>query len=95
MCECGVCECASVCAAAALTFVFVLAAADPLHAVPHLVEPKIERRVDTAFARISCQPLALVSGVEHVMVLTPLAVPAPPPDQTRTGSVLPRIGGRR
>ena len=56
---------------------------------------KIERRVDTAFARISCQPLALVSGVEHVMVLTPLAVPAPPPDQTRTGSVLPRIGGRR
>ena len=56
---------------------------------------KIERRVDTAFARISCQPLALVSGVEHVMVLAPMAVPAPPPDDARTGSVLPRKGARK
>jgi rod shape-determining protein MreC len=33
---------------------------------------KVERRVDTAFARISCTPLALVSGVGHVMVLQPI-----------------------
>jgi rod shape-determining protein MreC len=56
---------------------------------------KIERRVDTAFARISCLPLALVSGVEHVMVLAPVAVPAPPPDDARTGSVPPRKGPRK
>jgi rod shape-determining protein MreC len=30
---------------------------------------KIERRVDSAFARITCIPLALVSGAGHVMVL--------------------------
>ena len=34
---------------------------------------KIERRVDTAFARIICTPLALVSGVGHVLVLQPIA----------------------
>jgi rod shape-determining protein MreC len=47
---------------------------------------KVERRVDSAFARISCLPLALVAGVEHVMVLQPVntqiaprpAVEAPP-----------------
>ena len=42
---------------------------------------KIERRVDSAFARITCQPLALVSGVGHVMVLKPITTqiaPRPP-----------------
>lgn len=43
---------------------------------------KIERRVDSAFARISCTPLALVSGVGSVLVLKSvsgqlLARPAP------------------
>ena len=33
---------------------------------------KVERRVDSAFARVSCQPLALVSGAAHVMVLKPV-----------------------
>ena len=33
---------------------------------------KVERRADAGFARISCLPLALVSGVGHVMVLKPL-----------------------
>ena len=33
---------------------------------------KIERRADSAFARISCTPLALVSGVGHVLVLKPI-----------------------
>lgn len=33
---------------------------------------KVDRRVDSAFARISCEPLALVSGVVHVMVLQPI-----------------------
>ena len=54
---------------------------------------KVERRVDTAFARITCTPLALVSGVGHVMVLQPVtnqiaARPAPeaPPGPARKGS---------
>lgn len=34
---------------------------------------KVDRRVDSAFARISCEPVALVSGVVHVMVLQPVA----------------------
>lgn len=44
---------------------------------------KVERRVDSAFARIACLPLALVSGVGHVMVLKPLTAqiaPRPPVD---------------
>lgn len=34
---------------------------------------KVDRRADSAFARISCEPVALVSGVVHVMVLQPVA----------------------
>ncbi len=33
---------------------------------------KVERQVDTVFARIYCVPLALVSGTAHVLVLDPL-----------------------
>lgn len=42
---------------------------------------KVDRRSDSAFARISCLPLALVSGVDHVLVLKPLTTqiaPRPP-----------------
>ncbi len=56
---------------------------------------KIERRVDTAFARIACAPVALVEGARHVMVLAPIAaqVAARPDAQP---SVLPaRKGGRK
>ena len=35
---------------------------------------KVERRVDSAFARISLQPVALVTGAMHVMVLRPVSV---------------------
>jgi rod shape-determining protein MreC len=52
---------------------------------------KVERRVDAAFARIYCVPLALVSGAGHVMVLESLAsqMPARPvPDA-------PTVGGKR
>jgi len=33
---------------------------------------KVERRVDTVFARIYCVPLGLVAGASHVMVLEPV-----------------------
>jgi rod shape-determining protein MreC len=42
---------------------------------------KIERRADSAFARIYCVPLAITSGARHVMVLKPLTaqIPQRPP----------------
>lgn len=44
---------------------------------------KVERRADSAFARIHCIPQALALGARHVMVLKPLAgpIPAPPPEE--------------
>lgn len=39
---------------------------------------KVERRVDSAFARIHGVPLALTQGARHVMVLTPGAAAVPP-----------------
>ena len=55
---------------------------------------KVERRADTAFARITCAPLALVTGVRHVMILTPVGPQiAPRPEVPATGS-LPRKGLR-
>lgn len=56
---------------------------------------KVERRVDSAFARISCLPVALVSGALHVVVLQPiLATLAPPvPADPAAGSA--KRGGRR
>jgi rod shape-determining protein MreC len=54
---------------------------------------KVEPRADSAFARISCPPLALVSGVMHVMVFEPVgtqmaARPEAPP------AVVPTKKGR-
>jgi rod shape-determining protein MreC len=47
---------------------------------------KVERRADTAFARITCAPLASVSGVRHVMILTPVGPQiAPRPETPVTG----------
>lgn len=53
---------------------------------------KVERRADSAFARIYCAPLAQVLGARHVMVLKPLAdefperpAPAAPVAQVRRG----------
>jgi rod shape-determining protein MreC len=37
----------------------------------------IERRADSAFAKIYCAPVALVSGARHVMVLKPVSVQIP------------------
>ena len=38
---------------------------------------KIERRADSAFARIYCVPLAITSGSKHVMVIKPLSANIP------------------
>jgi rod shape-determining protein MreC len=51
---------------------------------------QVTRRSDSAFARVTCTPLALVSGAQHVLVLTPvvqaLGRPAPSP---APGTALP------
>ena len=46
---------------------------------------KVERRVDSAFARIYLVPVALVTGTAHVMVLTPVAaqIAARPPAEPK------------
>lgn len=46
---------------------------------------KVERRADSAFARITCLPLALASGVDHVMVLQPVNDPIAPLPKAHTG----------
>ncbi|MEY4268715.1 MAG: rod shape-determining protein MreC, partial [Pseudomonadota bacterium] len=55
---------------------------------------KVERRVDSGFARISCQALAQVNGVEHVLVLAPLQPVVPAPVEPATGPTPARQGGR-
>jgi len=39
---------------------------------------RIERRADSAFARIHCVPLAAVTAARYVMVLVPMSAGAPP-----------------
>ena len=52
----------------------------------------VERRSDSSFARIQCQPLAQLQGVTHVMVLAPVERPsaagteAPPPSAKAAAS---------
>jgi rod shape-determining protein MreC len=45
---------------------------------------KVERRADSAFARIYCVPQALVDGARHVMVLKPVAAQIPPRPAPKT-----------
>jgi rod shape-determining protein MreC len=39
---------------------------------------KVERRNDSAFARVGLRPLALLEGTAHVMVLQPVSAQIPP-----------------
>jgi rod shape-determining protein MreC len=45
--------------------------------IPVAKVTKVERRPDSAFARIVCDPQALVDGAQHVMVLKPLLAQLP------------------
>ena len=56
---------------------------------------KVERRVDSAFARISCLPVALVSGALHVVVLQPILATLAPPVLTEPAIGPGRKGARR
>jgi rod shape-determining protein MreC len=56
---------------------------------------KIERRVDTVFARIYCVPLALVAGAGHVMVLEPTNAQIPARPAPDAPVAVPRRGASR
>lgn len=56
----------------------------------------VDRRVDTAFARIQCRPVAQVTGTQHVMILStmqaqipPRPEPEPPLTKTRKAQKVP------
>ena len=54
----------------------------------------IERRAESAFARIHCLPLALVSGARHVMVMLPQSDQIPPRPAEAAVVAPPKKGGR-
>ena len=57
---------------------------------------KVERRAETAFARILCEPVGRVQGARHVMVLEPLSDQLPPrPQIEKQVPVAAQKGGRR
>lgn len=57
---------------------------------------KVERRAETAFARILCEPVGRVQGARHVMVLDPLIDQLPPrPQIEKQVPVAAQKGGRR
>jgi rod shape-determining protein MreC len=63
--------------------------------VPVAVVLKVERRAESVFARILCQPQGRVQGARHVMVLEPLGKQVPPRPPHERPSTLPIKGGPR
>jgi rod shape-determining protein MreC len=56
---------------------------------------KIERRADSAFARIYCLPIALVHGSRHVMILGALSTPIPEKPPEEKASNAPKKGAKK
>ena len=64
--------------------------------VPVAKVTKVERRAETAFARILCEPLGRVQGARHVMLLEPLSDKLPPrPQIDKPQPISATKGGRR
>jgi rod shape-determining protein MreC len=55
----------------------------------------VERRNDSAFARIALRPLALVDGTAHVMVLEPVSAQMPPRPEPEPAVPAARKGARK
>lgn len=53
---------------------------------------KIERRAESAFAKIYCTPQALVTGAKHVIVVKPVSAQIPPRPATTEAVVAPKKG---
>ena len=56
---------------------------------------RIERRADSAFAKIYCQPQALVTGTRHVIVVKPVASQIPTRPEAASAPALVKRGGAR
>jgi rod shape-determining protein MreC len=56
---------------------------------------KIERRADSAFARIYCVPAALVTGVRHVMIVKPVSAQIPARPAAEAPEAVGRKGARK
>ena len=64
--------------------------------VPVAKVVKVERRADSVFARILCEPLGRVQGARHVMVVAPLSDKVPPrPVIEKPQPLATQKGGRR
>ena len=64
--------------------------------VPVAKVVKVERRADSVFARILCEPLGRVQGARHVMVVAPLSDKVPPrPVIEKPQPIATQKGGRR
>jgi len=64
--------------------------------VPVAKVTKVERRAESAFARILCEPLGRVQGARHVMLLEPLSDKLPPrPQIEKPQPIAATKGGRR
>jgi rod shape-determining protein MreC len=56
---------------------------------------KVERRADSAFAKISCQPLANTLGARHVLLLEPFSVQIPLPAGIDSAHNAPKKGAKK
>jgi len=56
---------------------------------------KIERRAESAFAKIYCTPQALVTGARHVMVVKPVSAQIPPRPVTTEPAIAPKKGASK
>ncbi len=56
---------------------------------------RIERRAESAFAKVYCAPQALVRATRHVMVITPVASQLPAWPEARVPDAPPRKLGRK
>ena len=56
---------------------------------------RVERRADSASARIYCKPQAVVEGARHVMVLTPVSGQLPPRPAPEDAAPAARKGSRK
>lgn len=64
--------------------------------IPVAKVTKVERRAETVFARILCEPVGRVQGARHVMVLEPLTDKLPPrPSIDKPQPYAQTKGGRR
>jgi rod shape-determining protein MreC len=56
---------------------------------------KVERRADSAFAKIYCQPLANTMGAKHVMLLEPFSVQILLPPVIESAQSAPKKGAKK